>query len=252
MRAGAVGAGRSSTCRGRTQSRTPHGCQRRRGEEYRLPSESEWEYAARAGSTTRYSWGDDVGRNRANCDGCGSRWDDDRTAPTGSFAANAWGLHDIHGNVWEWVEDCWYEDYARAPARRFRTDSGERVSPFSARWGLELGPEGPPLRPPNPRRTRQECRVPSRKETSVSVGKRLAGLSREGGVAVMRRRSGKGAGPGTVELGPGHRDRRCAGQPRLVASAVRMPTFGPLGARWEAPPAGRVPLVVPAHQGRHA
>ena len=85
------------------------------GARYRLPSESEWEYAARTGSTTRYSWGDDIGRNRANCDGCGSRWDDDRTAPAGSFGANAWGLHDMHGNVWEWVADCWHENYARAP-----------------------------------------------------------------------------------------------------------------------------------------
>ncbi|MCY4659491.1 MAG: SUMF1/EgtB/PvdO family nonheme iron enzyme [Acidobacteria bacterium] len=86
------------------------------GAEYRLPGESEWEYAARAGTTTRYGWGDDVGRNRANCRGCGGRWDDeDRTAPAGSFASNGWGLHDVHGNVWEWVEDCWHENYARAP-----------------------------------------------------------------------------------------------------------------------------------------
>ena len=85
------------------------------GESYRLPSESEWEYAARAGSTTRYSWGQDIGRNRANCDGCGSRWDADETAPAGSFAANGWGVHDMHGNVWEWVADCWHENYARAP-----------------------------------------------------------------------------------------------------------------------------------------
>ena len=88
---------------------------RETGEEYRLPSESEWEYAARAGSTTRYSWGQDLGRNRANCRRCRSRWDNDRTAPTGSFAANRWGLHDMHGNVNEWVADCWHENYVRAP-----------------------------------------------------------------------------------------------------------------------------------------
>ena len=77
------------------------------GKGYRLLSESEWEYAARAGATTRYSWGDEIGRNRANCHGCGSRWDDRQTAPVGSFAANDFGLHDMHGNVREWVADCW-------------------------------------------------------------------------------------------------------------------------------------------------
>ena len=86
------------------------------GERYRLPSESEWEYAARAGTTTAYSWGADIGQNRANCRDCGSRWDNEQTAPAGSFAANAWGLHDLHGNVHEWVEDCWHDSYARAPA----------------------------------------------------------------------------------------------------------------------------------------
>ncbi len=73
------------------------------GQEYRLPSEAEWEYAARAGSTTKYSWGNEIGFNRANCEGCGSQWDDSTTAPVGSFAPNAWGLYDMHGNVWEWV-----------------------------------------------------------------------------------------------------------------------------------------------------
>ena len=86
------------------------------GEMYRLPSESEWEYAARAETETVYSWGNEVGDNRANCDGCGSRWDGEQTAPVGSFGANAWGLHDMHGNVWEWVEDCWHDSYAGAPS----------------------------------------------------------------------------------------------------------------------------------------
>ena len=87
----------------------------RTGERYRLPSEAEWEYAARAGTTTAYSWGANIGRNRANCSGCGSPWDDDRTAPAGSFAANRFGLHDMHGNVTEWVQDCWNDDYEGAP-----------------------------------------------------------------------------------------------------------------------------------------
>ena len=88
---------------------------RETGEAYRLLNESEWEYAARAGTETRYWWGDDIGQNRANCHGCGSRWDDNRktarTAPVGSFAANAFGLHDVHGNVLEWVQDCWWGSY---------------------------------------------------------------------------------------------------------------------------------------------
>jgi formylglycine-generating enzyme required for sulfatase activity len=85
------------------------------GKEYRLLSEAEWEYAARAGAHTRYSWGDDPDVGNANCDGCGSRWDLRQTAPVGSFKPNAFGLYDVHGNVWEWVEDSWHENYDGAP-----------------------------------------------------------------------------------------------------------------------------------------
>ena len=89
---------------------------RKTRKEYRLPSEAEWEYAARAGTATAYTWGDQIGVNRANCRGCGSRWDGSKTAPVGSFRANAWGLHDMHGNVLERTEDCWNDSYRGAPS----------------------------------------------------------------------------------------------------------------------------------------
>ncbi|MHB0772305.1 SUMF1/EgtB/PvdO family nonheme iron enzyme [Bradyrhizobium sp. 1.29L] len=86
------------------------------GKEYRLLSEAEWEFAARAGTETLYSWGNEVGAGRANCNGCGSEWDNDKTAPVGSFKPNKFGLYDMHGNVWEWVEDCFSDNYADAPS----------------------------------------------------------------------------------------------------------------------------------------
>ena len=95
------------------------------GKDYRLPSEAEWEYAARAGTETRYHWGDEIGVNRANCDGCGSQWDDRQTAPVGSFGPNAWGLHDMHGNVFEWPQDCWNDDYQGAPSDGSAWESGD-------------------------------------------------------------------------------------------------------------------------------
>lgn len=85
------------------------------GRSYRLLSEAEWEYAARAGTTTVFSWGDELGENNANCSGCGSEWDSRRTAPVGSFAPNKFGLYDMQGNVWEWVEDCLQPSYEGAP-----------------------------------------------------------------------------------------------------------------------------------------
>jgi len=85
------------------------------GKRYRLPSEAEWEYAARAGTKSEYWWGDNIGRGQANCDGCGTQWDNKQTAPVGSFKPNSFGLHDTAGNVWEWVEDCWHLNYDGAP-----------------------------------------------------------------------------------------------------------------------------------------
>ncbi len=86
------------------------------GGRYRLPSEAQWEFAARAGTDTRFAWGNTVGVAQANCFDCGTEWSARMTAPTGSFAANAFRLYDMAGNVMEWVEDCFQADYSGAPA----------------------------------------------------------------------------------------------------------------------------------------
>ena len=82
---------------------------RETGGAYRLPTEAEWEYAARAGVETRTIWGNSVRRDQAN-------WDGDRTRPVGSYAPNGFGLNDMFGNVGEWVEDCWHDSYRGAPS----------------------------------------------------------------------------------------------------------------------------------------
>jgi formylglycine-generating enzyme required for sulfatase activity len=87
------------------------------GKTYRLLTEGEWEYAARAGTTTAYYWGPETGNGNANCRGCGSRWDHlQQASPVGSFKPNAFGLYDMAGNVWQWVQDCRQENYNGAPA----------------------------------------------------------------------------------------------------------------------------------------
>jgi formylglycine-generating enzyme required for sulfatase activity len=113
------------------------------GRPYRLLTEAEWEYAARAGSTTAYFWGDEIGAGNANCNGCGSQWT--TTSPVGRFKPNAFGLYDMAGNVWQWVQDCYHSEYNGAPTDgsewpvddcKLRVFRGGSWGPNSLRGGL--------------------------------------------------------------------------------------------------------------------
>jgi formylglycine-generating enzyme required for sulfatase activity len=95
------------------------------GATYRLLSEAEWEYAARANKQTAYYWGEEFRKGQANCKGCGSPWDDQQTSPVGKFTANAFGLFDMAGNVWQWVEDCYRDTYRDSDGNEAPSDGSE-------------------------------------------------------------------------------------------------------------------------------
>jgi formylglycine-generating enzyme required for sulfatase activity len=98
-----------------------HRLSKRTGRAYTLPSEAQWEYACRAGTTTPFHFGDTISPELANYDGNYAYADGpkgiycEQTTPVGMFPANAWGLHDMHGNVWEWCLNEWHEGYEGAP-----------------------------------------------------------------------------------------------------------------------------------------
>ena len=121
-RGGVAGLARSSTCSWDDTQAYVRWLSRETGKPYRLLSEAEWEYVARAGTTTKYWWGNEADHDHANygtdefCEAMvagADRWE--YTSPVGSFEPNAFGLFDTAGNVWEWVADCWHDSYQGAP-----------------------------------------------------------------------------------------------------------------------------------------
>jgi formylglycine-generating enzyme required for sulfatase activity len=114
------------------------------GQPYRLLTEAEWEYAARAGTSSAYPWGNEIGNGNANCSGCGSHWaDEKKTAPVGSFPPNAFGLYDMNGNVWEWVEDFYQDNYNGAPSDGSVLITRDRINHVvrGGSWSVWQGPQ---------------------------------------------------------------------------------------------------------------
>jgi len=102
---------------------------------YRLPTEAEWEYAARGGTVTARWWGDELGSGQANCNGCGSAFDSRVLADVDSFVANPFGLYGVLGNAWQWTADCWHPSYVGAPRDGSAWGSGGDCSRHVLRGG---------------------------------------------------------------------------------------------------------------------
>jgi formylglycine-generating enzyme required for sulfatase activity len=133
------------------------------GRSYRLPSEAEWEYAARAGSAAPFAFGDTINTEIANYNGgypyglAPKGLFRNKTIPVGSLTvANAFGLYDMHGNVWEWCQDIWHDNYAGAPLDGSAWEHGGDSSRRVLRGGCWYHPA-------------HNCRSASRMKSAISV-----------------------------------------------------------------------------------
>ena len=143
-----------------TPRATWRGFRSKTGKEYRLLSEAEREYAARAGTTTPFWWGSSITPEQANYDGSTDPYKGggakgeyrQKTLPVKSFKPNPWGLYQVHGNVWEWVEDCWNGNYDGAPSGWIGLDYRRLQLSCPSRRLVELRSEGAPRGLPQHRR----------------------------------------------------------------------------------------------------
>ena len=207
------------------------------GEEYRLPSESEWEYAARAGTSTARPWVEGARDPCHHANGVDHLEDTcrdghARTAPVGSFAANGWGLHDMLGNVWEWTEDCWNGSYAGAPSDGSAWEYGdcsERVLRGGG-WATELS------------NLRAANRVGFTTDRVFAVGFRVARPLARGGASAMW----MGRAPFTIETVPAHARVRVLNIAPAYRDGVRL---GPRSYRVEASAEGYETTVEAVRHG---
>ena len=186
------------------------------GQRYRLLSEAEWEYCCRAGTETQYWWGDEISTKQANYDGnytSGKGAEDEyspKTLPVNSFRPNPWGLYQVHGNVWEWCQDCWNGDYHNAPAGGSAWTAGDGQVPGPSRrlLGRRSG-DPPPGAPPRQLAARplRRCRAAGCQDVKSlflnaydSVGLGAGGPKPPCLMPVFRRRAD--------ELRPSYRRRR--------------------------------------------
>lgn len=222
---------------------------RKTGKPYRLLSEAEFEYAARAGNEAAFPWGDELGKNNANCSDCGSAFDNRLPTMGGSFAANAFGLYDMAGNIYQWVQDCYHEDYNGAPTDGSAWTSGDCGARVIRGGAWYNAPQG----------LRSGGRVKFASARSIAVGFRAARTLIPGAVAAIGPGSAKPISGAAIvqrpkQPKPKDRFRECANCPEMVVVPSGSFTMGapdePGNSGNIAGPAHTVTIAKPFAVGR--